>query len=123
MITRDVVFIDGVRTPFLRAQSDFKTLTAYDLARFALGGLFSKSMLEGDQIGHLYFGNVMQDVNTHNIARESGLAAGIPGSVPATTISMACISSNMAITSAVEAIRCGRIDRKSTRLNSSHVAI
>ena len=110
MITRDVVFIDGVRTPFLRAQSDFKTLTAYDLARFALGGLISKSMLEGDQIGHLYFGNVMQDVNTHNIAREAGLAAGIPGSVPATTVSMACISSNMAITSAVEAIRCGRIE-------------
>src|SRR5690625_6418338 len=52
----------------------------------------------------------MQDVNTHKISRESGLAAGIPGSVPATTISMACISSNMAITSAVEAIRCGRIE-------------
>lgn len=110
MNTRDVVFIDGVRTPFLRSQSDFKTFTAYDLGRFALGGLVSKLMLEGDQIGHLFFGNVMQDVNTHNIAREAGLAAGIPGSVPASTISMACISSNMAITSAVEAIRCGRIE-------------
>lgn len=104
-----MVFIDGVRTPFLRAQSDFRNFSAYDLGRFALSGLLRKTMAEGKQIGHVYFGNVIQDFTTANIAREVALASGIPGTVPATTVSMACISSNAAVTTAVESIQSGRI--------------
>jgi hypothetical protein len=40
-------------------------------------------------------GTVIQEVKTSNIAREAALAAGISNKVPANTVTMACISSNM----------------------------
>lgn len=101
---KEVVFIDGGRTPFLRAQTDFKRFSAYDLGRLAIGGLINKTQLEGEHIGHVYYGNVIQDVNTSNVARESSMAAGLPDSIPATTLSMACISSNIALTTATDSI-------------------
>ncbi len=109
-LKKEVVFIDGVRTPFLRSQTDFKKFSAYDLGRFALTGLITKTKVDGDDIGHVYFGNVIQDINTSNIAREVSLAAGLPGNIPATTTSMACISSYIAISTAVNAISMGQIN-------------
>ncbi len=104
---RDVVFIDGGRTPFLRSGTDFKKLTSYDLARLALAGLVNKTKLDGSLIDRVFFGNVVQDINTSNVAREASLAAGLPDTIPATTLSMACISSNMAITMAKDTIETG----------------
>ena len=107
---REVVFIDGGRTPFLRSQTDFKKFSAFDLGRFAIAGLISKTKLNGDHIDHVYYGNVIQDINTSNVAREASLAAGLPDNIPATTVSMACISSNVALTSALDSITAGQID-------------
>jgi len=103
----EVVFVDGGRTPFLRAGTDFKTLTAYDLGRRAIAGLVNKTKLDGEQVDRVFYGNVIQDINTSNVARESSLAAGLPDDIPATTISMACISSNMALTMAKDTIKTG----------------
>jgi acetyl-CoA acetyltransferase family protein len=107
---REVVFIDGKRTPFLRSQTEFKTFSAYELGRLSVAGLINKTKPDFELIGHVYFGNVIQDINTSNVAREITLASGLPESVPATTISMACISSNFALTSACQAIQSGNID-------------
>jgi len=49
-------------------------------------------------IGYIINGIVIQEVKTSNIAREAALGAGIPDSVPSHTVTMACISSNQAIT-------------------------
>ncbi|WP_234567581.1 thiolase family protein [Rhodohalobacter sp. 614A] len=106
---KEVVFIDGGRTPFLRAQTAFKRFSAYDLGRLAIAGLISKTKLDGSHIGHIYYGNVIQDINTSNVARESSMAAGLPDSIPATTLSMACISSNVALTTAKNSILQGQI--------------
>lgn len=107
---REVAFIDGIRTPFLRAQTDFASFSAFDLGRFVLSGLINKTKLDGSLIEHLYFGNVIQDINTSNIAREITLATGLPDSLPATTLSMACISSNVAFTTAVNSMIAGETD-------------
>lgn len=107
---KEVVFIEGGRTPFLRAQTDFKRFSAYDLGRLAIAGLINKAKLDDSHIGHVYYGNVIQDINTSNVARESSMAAGLPDSIPATTLSMACISSNAALTSAAESIHRGQIN-------------
>lgn len=107
---REVVFIDGGRTPFLRAQTGFKSFSSYDLGRLAIAGLINQTKLDGQIIDRVIFGNVIQDINTSNVARESSLAAGLPGHIPANTISMACISSNMAVTSAFDAILSGGIN-------------
>src|SRR5690606_36927986 len=58
-------------------------------------------------VDRVIMGTVIQEVKTSNIARESALAAGIPRTVPASTVTMACISSNVAIAMAVDQIRSG----------------
>lgn len=107
---REVVFIDGGRTPFLRSQTDFKKFSAFDLGRLAIAGLISKTKLDGKHVDHVYYGNVIQDINTSNVAREASLAAGLPDNIPATSVSMACISSNVALTSALDSIATGQIN-------------
>ena len=107
---REVVFVEGKRTPFLRSQTQFKDFSAYELGRLAVQGLITKTIPDLNHIGHLYFGNVIQDINTSNVAREITLGAGLPESLPATSVSMACISSSLAITSAYNAIISGQID-------------
>lgn len=109
-ISREVVFVNGGRTPFLRAQTDFKHYSAYDLGRIAISGLINQTKLNGDHIDHVFYGNVIQDINTSNVAREASMAAGLPDSIPATTVSMACISSNVALTSAFDSIATGQIN-------------
>lgn len=107
---KEVVFIEGGRTPFLRSQTGFKRFSAYDLGRLAISGLINKTKLDGSHIDHVYYGNVIQDVNTSNVARESSMAAGLPDTIPATTLSMACISSNVALTTAADSILRGQIN-------------
>ncbi len=102
------VIVDGVRIPFQRSGTGYHNLSSYDLGRMVLEGLIVRSEIEPDQIDRVIMGNVIQDVNTSNVARESALGAGIPNSVPAFTVSMACISSNQAVTSAVDLIRTGQ---------------
>ena len=107
---RQIVFIDGGRTPFLRSQTDFKKFSAYDLGRFAVTGLVNQTKLNPKHIDHLYYGNVIQDINTSNVAREISLASGLGDHIPSTTVSMACISSNVALTSAMNSIKLGQIE-------------
>lgn len=107
---QDAVFIDGCRTPFLRSGTAFGALTAYDLARTTLKGLLTRSGLNPAIVNRIIMGCVLQDVRTSNVAREAALAAGYPNRVPAYTVTMACISSNQAISSAADAIRTGQAD-------------
>ncbi|MCH8567178.1 MAG: thiolase family protein [Balneolales bacterium] len=106
--SRQPVFVAGVRTPFLRSGTEFKNLMAYDLARSAIAGLISKTGIAAGDPDATILGTVIQEVRTANLAREAALAAGIPNNVPAHTVSMACISSNLAMSQACDAIRLGR---------------
>lgn len=102
------VLVDGVRIPFVKSGTEYKHLMAYDLGRMAINGLLVRNKLNPASIHRVIMGNVIQEVRTSNIARECALAAGIPNTVPAHTIAMACISSNMAITSGMDLIRSGQ---------------
>jgi len=104
----DAVIVDGGRIPFQRSGTEYKKLMAYDLGRMAIEGLIGRSAINGEDLDRVIMGTVIQEVNTSNVARESALGAGIPNSVPAHTVTQACISSNQAITSAVELIRSGQ---------------
>ncbi|MFH5832637.1 acetyl-CoA C-acyltransferase [Halalkalibaculum sp. DA384] len=107
---RTAVFVDGGRIPFQRSGTGYKRLSAYDLGRMAIEGMLARSPIIPDQLDRIIMGCVIQDVNTSNVAREAALGAGIPNSVPAHTVTMACISSNQAVTSAVNLIRSGQAE-------------
>ncbi|PSQ71913.1 MAG: acetyl-CoA C-acyltransferase [Bacteroidetes bacterium QH_1_64_81] len=104
---RTAVFVDGCRIPFQRSGTGYADLMAYDLGRMVLRSLLTRTGLSADRIERVVMGTVVQDVNTSNVARESALAAGIPNRVPAFTVTMACISSNQAVTSGVDLLRTG----------------
>lgn len=55
-------------------------------------------------------GTVIQEVKTANIARESSLAAGFSDRIPAHTVTLACISSNIAITTGIGQITSGQCE-------------
>lgn len=105
---RDVVFIDGVRTPFLQSFTSYKDLMGYQLARHALLGLVKRTKIDKSAPEYCVMGTVIQEVKTSNIAREALLSAGFPEKIPAHTVTMACISSNVAIGTAANNIATGQ---------------
>ena len=104
----NAVLVDGCRIPFQRSGTGYNDLMAYDLGRMAIQGLVARNNVSPASIDRVIMGTVIQEVKTSNVARESALGAGVPNTVPAFTTTMACISSNQAITSGVDLIRSGQ---------------
>lgn len=104
----NIVLIDGVRTPFLQAWTDYKNMMAHDLQRLALQGLAKKTGISKDIVDYIVCGTVIQEVKTSNIAREAALGAGFSQFTPAHTVTQACISSNQAITTCVGLLASGQ---------------
>ena len=107
---KKVVVIDGTRTPFLRSGTAYMDLMTYQLGGFAIRGLLLKTGLDPKLVDTVIMGTVISNVKTSNVAREAALSAGIPNSVPCSTVTQACISANQAICSGVEKIQCGQAD-------------
>ena len=59
----------------------------------------NKIGLDHSAIDYICLGTVIQEVKTSNVAREAALGAGFSNRIPAHTVTMACISSNQAMTS------------------------
>ncbi|XP_076628748.1 mitochondrial trifunctional protein beta subunit [Colletes latitarsis] len=109
-VVKNIVFIDGVRTPFLQSGTSYKDLIAYDLAKHSLVALQRKVGFPKEVIEYIVYGTVMQEVRTSNIGREAALGAGYSDRTPAHTVTMACISSNQALTTGMGLIACGAYD-------------
>lgn len=107
---KNVVLVDGVRTPFLVSFTDYSKMMPHELARHALLGLLQKTGVSKDLIDYIIYGSVIQEVKTSNIGREAALAAGFSDKTPAHTVTMACISSNQAITTGIGMIAAGAYD-------------
>ncbi len=101
--------IAGCRTPFVRAGTHFRGLTAIDLGRHAVTELLARTELPPETVDHLIYGTVVHDTQAPNLAREVGLAT-LPDRVPAVTVSRACASANQAIADAVNLIETGCAD-------------
>ena len=117
--SKRLVLVDGVRTPFLTSGSDYKALMPHDLQRYALTGLVNKTGLDKSLVDYFCMGTVIQEVKTSNIAREAALGAGFSDRIPAHTVTMACISSNQAITTCLGLIEMGEIANDSSN-QSNH---
>lgn len=110
LMGRTVVVVGGCRTPFLRSGTGYADLMAYELGAMAVSGLLQRCRVDPNEVDRLVFGTVIAEPKTSNLARETALAAGLPPSCPAFTVTAACASSNVAIQSAVEAIACDAAD-------------
>jgi acetyl-CoA acyltransferase len=102
--------VAGLRTPFAKAGTDLKSLTAQDLGRAVVAELVQRHSLDGKEIDTIVFGTVIPSVLAPNIAREIALLPMLPKGIPAFTVSRACASANQAITDAADQIALGNAD-------------
>lgn len=107
---KNIVLVDGVRTPFLMSGTQYAKLMPHELARHSLLELVRKTGIDKEIIEYIVYGTVIQEVKTSNIGREAALSAGFSNKTPAHTVTMACISSNQAMTTAVGLIATGTYD-------------
>src|SRR6266540_286817 len=105
-VTRAVI-AGGWRTPFVKAGTDFAELDVLELATAATGETIARAELPVNAIDEVVYGNVSRPVAYHNLAREIVLALGLPPSIPAATVGMACASACVAITTAADHIAVG----------------
>lgn len=107
---RRVAVVAGVRTPFTRAGTAFKNISAIDLGKLCVAELIQRTSLSGKEVQALVFGTVVPSVIAPNIAREVSLMPLLPKGVQAFSVSRACASANQAITDAADQIGLGHID-------------
>jgi acetyl-CoA acyltransferase len=107
---RRVAIVAGVRTPFTKAGSAFKSISAIDLGKLCVAELIQRTNLNGKYVEGLVFGTVVPSVVAPNIAREVSLMPILPKSVQAFSVSRACASANQAITDAADQIALGHMD-------------
>ena len=107
---RRVAIVAGVRTPFAKAGTAFKSISAIDLGKLCVAELMQRTNLDGKEVQSLVFGTVIPSVLAPNIAREVSLLPQLPKGVQAFTVSRACASANQAITDAADQIALGNLD-------------
>jgi len=107
---RRVAIVAGVRTPFAKAGTAFKSISAIDLGKLCVAELLQRTNLDGKEVQALVFGTVIPSVLAPNIAREVSLLPQLPKGVQAYSVSRACASANQAITDAADQIALGHLD-------------
>jgi len=104
---RRVAIIAGVRTPFAKAGTVLKDLSAIDLGKRCVAELIQRAQLDGTLVDAVVYGTVVPSVLAPNIAREVSLLPMLPKGVQAFTVGRACASANQAITDATDQILLG----------------
>src|SRR4051812_14499013 len=107
---RRVAIVAGLRTPFARAGTTLKSLSAIDLGKRIVAELIQRSEVDPKSVEAIVYGTVVPSVIAPNIAREVSLLPMLPKGVQAFTVSRACASANQAITDAADQIALGHAD-------------
>jgi acetyl-CoA acyltransferase len=106
MANRAVV-VGGLRTPFVKAGTDFKDLASIDLAAAVVNELVARTGIAGDEYDLVTFGEVIPSPVATIFGREVVLRSQLPRSIEAHTVSRACATSIQAATAAADQIALG----------------
>src|SRR6478735_9020461 len=104
---RTTVICEPVRTPIGRYGGVFKSLTAVDLGVAALRGLLGRTGLGPDDVEDVILGHCYPTMEAPAIGRVVALDAGLPISVPGTTVDRRCGSGLQSIVYAVRQVAAG----------------
>jgi acetyl-CoA acetyltransferase family protein len=105
----DVFILDAVRTPIGRYGGALAGHRPDDLAAFVIAELMRRNLgVDRASVGDVYFGDTNgAGEDNRNVARMASLLAGLPPSVPGTTVNRLCGSGLEAVMSASRAIAVG----------------
>ena len=107
---KKVVIVSAVRTPIGSFMGSLSTLSATKLGAIAIKGALDKINLDASLVQEVYMGNVVQAGVGQAPARQAAIAAGIPDTVPCTTINKVCASGMKAVMNAAQTIALGDAD-------------
>lgn len=100
----EVVIIGAARTPMGGFQGDLANLAAWELGGFAIKSAVDRSGIDAATIEEVLMGCVLAAGQGQAPARQAALAAGLPNSVPATTLNKMCGSGMQAVMLAHDAL-------------------
>jgi acetyl-CoA acetyltransferase family protein len=102
---KDIVIVDGARTPMAEYNGHFSDISAIDLGVIAAKEAIQRSGFTPDEMDHVIVGNALQTSGDAIYgARHVGLKAGVPNHVPALTVNRLCGSGIQSIVNAAEQI-------------------
>ena len=103
---RSAVIVSTARTPIGRAyRGAFNDTTPQALAAHAISHAVQRAGLDGGEVEDVVLGAALQQGHqAGNIARQAGLLAGLPTSVPGMSLDRQCASGLMAIATAAKQI-------------------
>lgn len=106
-MNKEVYIVAAVRTPMGGFMGGLSTVPATQLGSTAIKGALERSGLSADKVNEVFMGNVLQAGVGQAPAKQAALGAGIPNTVPCTTVNKVCASGMKAITFGVQSIIAG----------------
>ena len=106
-MNREVVIVSAVRTPIGSFLGSLSTVPAPKLGAVAIKGALDKISLKPELVEEVLMGNVVQAGTGQAPARQAAIYAGIPNTVPCTTINKVCASGMKAVMQGAQAIALG----------------
>ncbi|WP_046470144.1 acetyl-CoA C-acetyltransferase [Allosalinactinospora lopnorensis] len=104
------VIVSGARTPTGRLLGSLSGMQAVDLGATAIESALRRAGIDGDQVGYVVMGQVLQAGQGQIPSRQAAVQAGVPMSVPSLTINKVCLSGLDAIALADQLIAAGEFD-------------
>jgi len=105
-----VYIVSAARTPIGKFGGMLRNLNSSELGATAFKAAVERSGIAYDQFDEVIIGNVFQAGGKGNPARQTGIKAGLPVSVPAMTINKQCASGMRSITLGYQQILAGEAD-------------
>jgi acetyl-CoA C-acetyltransferase len=107
---KDVVIVDGVRTPIGNFGGALKDLTAHAMGAVVVKELVVRTRIDPNLVDEVIFGCVGQHSDATNMARNIALYAGLPIRIPAYTVQRNCSSGLQSLVNAYQNIQAGDAD-------------
>jgi len=104
---KEIVIVSAVRTPIGSFLGSLSSLTAVQLGTTAIKGALDKINLDPKLVNEVFMGNVVQAGVGQAPARQAALGAGIPDTVPCTTVNKVCASGMKAVMLAAQSVALG----------------
>ena len=109
-MNKEVVIVSAARTPIGSFLGSLSTVPATKLGSIAIKGALEKINMKPEMVDEVLMGNVVQAGLGQAPARQAALGAGIPHSVPCTTVNKVCASGMKAVMQGAQSIALGDAD-------------
>ncbi|WP_298238182.1 acetyl-CoA C-acyltransferase [uncultured Algibacter sp.] len=106
-MNKDVVIVSAIRTPIGSFLGSLSTISAPKLGAIAIKGALDRINLKPELVDEVLMGHVVQAGTGQAPARQAAILAGIPNTVPCTTINKVCASGMKSVMQAAQAIANG----------------